>query len=203
MRPLLARTGVFFLIVALPSIVFDLVYWRSPLPGSLLIPTEVALRLTLVAFVAAWVEKRAPRPGAPLLVFVAAAATYAAGFIESEYLNAVLRDRTPESGLLGLAALKRRMEEHPRYFLIVVTIVATPFALASLARSLGLGTAGATVVCAFGTLAVSVLLLEPFRVEVGRVTAAFVCVRTLFCGLLLPASAHIAEKRRFDKTAPS
>lgn len=34
-RPLLLHTLVFFALVALPTMLFDLVYWQAPLPWSL------------------------------------------------------------------------------------------------------------------------------------------------------------------------
>src|SRR5581483_5674340 len=117
MRSVLVRTAVFFACIGVPSVALDLVYWQAPLPAAVVIPVEVALRLTFVAFAVACVEEKLPlRRAAPLAVFIAAFVAYALGFVESEYLNAVVRDRAPESGLQGLAALGERMSEHPRYF---------------------------------------------------------------------------------------
>ncbi len=197
MRAVLVRTLAFFLLIGVPTIAFDVVYWDAPLPRALWSPFMVALRLTATALVAAVIERRWRKPWMPLLVLVASAVIYALGYVQTEYVNARFAPSSASglhAGLSGLLELAKRAPERPRYFALLFLIVSIPFAVSSAARLRANTAKVATSITAFATFFLVVLLLEPFRAEVGRPLAAFVCLRTIFCGLLLPAVAHISDR---------
>ena len=193
-RAVLVRTLVFFALVALPTMVFDLVYWSRELPWALLTPSEVALRLTAVALATTIVERRLARRWMPAVVFLVAAVVYALGYVESEYLNGMLLGHSADAGMQALLEHGRHLLRKPRHFALLYALVASPFAIASTARVARLALPAATAVSTFTTLVVAILVLEPFRTEIGRVMAAFVCVRTIFVGLMLPLTGHLADR---------
>lgn len=196
MKHLAFRTLAFFGCIAVPTVIFDLVYWSAPFPQSVVMPVEVALRLTLVALVGAWLERFSPRAWTPLAAFAAAFATYGLGHIEAEYLKGVLANRSLEGGLVALAELRKRAELHPGYFFFLFTIVASPFAFVAGTRQHKVGVYFSTCIAALGTLVVAGFLLQPLTAEVGRVTAAFVCARTLLCALLLPFVGWLGDRKQ-------
>jgi len=195
LRGALLRALFFLILIGVPAVVFDWVYWRAPLPQSLIMPIDASFRLTAACFVAALVELAYPRPLAPLLAYVAAFATYGLGFVESAYLKGVVVSLEPAGGTVALAELATSGRERPRYYLILLAIVSTPYAATCFARRRKLSLAGASALSTAITLVVAVALIEPFRIEVGRVIGAYVCVRTLLVALLLPLVARFAERR--------
>src|SRR5579871_5583365 len=169
LRAALIRAVFFLLMIGLPAVVFDWVYWQQALPQALVQPLEASFRLTAACFVAALVELLYPRRFAPLLVYVAAFVTYGLGFVEAAYLKGVVVAREPSSGTVALAELANAGWERPRYYLLLLTIVSAPYAATCFGRqkklSLGVTTAGSAGIA----LGVAVALIEPFRIEVGRV----------------------------------
>jgi hypothetical protein len=195
LRGALLRALVFLVLIGVPAVVFDWVYWRAPLPQSLIMPIDASFRLTAACFVAALVELLYPRALGPLLAYVAAFATYGLGFVESAYLKGVVVSLEPTGGTAALAELATSGWERPRYYLILLAIVSTPYAATCFGRQRKLSLARVSALSATITFVVASALVEPFRVEVGRRIGAYVCVRTLLVALLLPLVAQLAERR--------
>jgi hypothetical protein len=190
----LVRALVFLLLVGIPTIVFDVVYWDGPLPSALYMPVEVAFRLTLTCFVTAALESALPRPWLPVLSFLLASTIYGLGYCETEYVNGVFQWHSVHGGLRGVSELLQDAGERPGYYLLLLSIVSAPFAGATLARTRRLDVPWATLATFAFTLVTILVAYEPYHYRVGRVRAAFLAIRTIFVGLLLPLVAWLGER---------
>ncbi len=194
LRSAFIRALVFLLLVGLPTIVFDVMYWEGPLPSALYMPIEVAFRLTLTCFVTAVLESALPRPWLPIVSFAVAFTIYALGYCETEYVNGIFQWRSVHGGLRGVSELMQDAGARPGYYLLLLAIVSSPFAGATLARTRRLDVPWATLVTFFVTLVTILALFGPYHYRVGRVRAAFLAIRTIFCGLFLPLVAWLGER---------
>jgi hypothetical protein len=194
LRSALVRALVFLLLVGLPTIVFDVVYWDGPLPSALYMPVEVAFRLTLACFVTAALESALPRPWLPILSFVAAFTIYALGYCETEYVNGVIHWRSLHGGLRGVSDLVIEAGDRPGYYLLLLAIVSAPFAGATFGRTRRLDVPWATLVTFSFTFLTIAVTFEPYHYRVGRVRAAFLATRTIFTGLFLPFVAWLGDR---------
>jgi hypothetical protein len=182
-----ALRAFFFLLGAgLPTVLFDLVYWQAPLLGSLVTPTEVAVRLALTALLCDIAEQHAPRGFGVPLVFLVAVLTNIFGMAEAEYLKGIVEFGTPRAGLEAMRSLELRVEGHPRYFVALLALVSMPYAASTLTRLRKLRLREEAAIAPIVTLVMVALTLEPLRLDVGRVMAAFVCLRTLYVAFALP-----------------
>jgi hypothetical protein len=194
LRVALVRALVFLLVIGGPTVVFDVVYWETPLPAALLMPVEVAFRLTVTCFFTALLESALPRGWLWLLSFGVAFVIYALGYCETEYVNGVFTEHALAGGIAHVSDLVHDAGLHPGSYVLLLTIVSVPFAAAPLARTLNRDVLPVTFVTFLVTFVVVASLLEPYRLEVGRVRAAFVCIRTVFCALLLPFVAWLGDR---------
>jgi hypothetical protein len=186
MKRAVLRALVFLLLAGFPTVLFDLVYWQAPLPSALVTPVEVALRLALTALLGELAERHAPRGFAVPLVFLVAVLTNVFGMAEAEYLRGIVEFGTPRAGLEAMRALELRVAGHPRYFVALLALVSIPYAASTLTRVRPMRLREEAAIAPIVTLVMVVLTLEPLRLDVGRVMAAFVCLRTLYVALALP-----------------